>query len=59
MKIDETHIDNIRVGDVILHNGKEMTVCAKDITRDQFMGTSLFGDCYMSGYKPVKKVILP
>lgn len=45
----------IRVGDTILHEGKEMTVCRGDITRSAFMGISIFGDCYRSGHKKVLK----
>lgn len=60
MKIVEVNIDDIRVGDTVLcPDGKERTVCANNIKRDPFMGTTLFGDCYMNGYKPVKKVIMP
>lgn len=54
----DTHISMIRVGDTIIHNGKEMTVCEKDITSCDFLGTKIFGDCYRLGYKSVKKVIL-
>jgi hypothetical protein len=45
----------IKVGDTILHKGKEMTVSKNDITRSSFMGISIFGDCYHSGYKKVLK----
>ena len=48
----------IRAGDVILHDGKEMTVGRKDIARSSFMGISIFGDCYNLGYKKVFKGVL-
>ncbi len=48
----------IVAGDCIVHNGKESTVCCKDITRDTFLGVKLFGDCYRLGAKKVKKMIL-
>jgi hypothetical protein len=56
--IVDTHIDNIFTGCVIEHNGKHMTVCKNDIKTGGFMGSSIFGDSYNSGYKPVKKVII-
>ena len=59
MKIVPTLINDIRVGDVILHNGVERTVNAEYIKRDPFWGTTLFGDSYWGGHKPVMKVILP
>lgn len=55
--IKEIHITNVHNGDTVMHNGQIMTVCAKNIKHDKFMGTSLFGDSYRSGTIPVKKVI--
>jgi hypothetical protein len=55
-KIEKTHIDNIVSGNTILHEGKLRTVCAKDISYGGFMGTSVFGDSYHSGHKPLQKV---
>lgn len=54
----EVHISTICAGDVVEHNGKAMTVNAEDITKDDFMGTKLFGDSYNIGYKPVLKAQL-
>ncbi len=56
-KIIETHISMIRTNDTVIHNDKEMTVCAKDITSCKFMGIALFGDSYKLGHKLVKKVV--
>ncbi len=53
----EVKIDSISVGDVVLHNGVEMTVSKCDIKRCQFMGFTLFGDSYNLGRKSVLKGI--
>ena len=53
----EVHKSLIQSGDTILHNGKMMTVCKRDITRCSFMGICIFGDSYKSGYQLVKKMI--
>jgi hypothetical protein len=54
----EVHKSAIRNGDVILHNGKEMTVCGSDITNNDFMGVCIFGDSYHLGNKKVLKGVL-
>ncbi len=54
--IEYVHKDNIIAGDTILRHGHPVTVCAKDITYNTFMGISIFGDSYCLGCKPVKKV---
>ncbi|QNV69380.1 hypothetical protein F7661_28080 (plasmid) [Pseudomonas sp. CFA] len=48
-----THINTVRAGDTVLHNGELRTVCNSDIKRRGFMGTTLFGDSYRSGTVPV------
>ena len=55
--IINTHIDDIQHGDIILHNGKVTTVNREYISKGGFMGTSILGDTYLSGLKPVKKLI--
>lgn len=50
----KTHIDMIRPGDTVLHNGELRTVCKSDLKRCGLMGTSLFGDCYRLGNAPVE-----
>jgi hypothetical protein len=51
------HIDLIRPGDLIIHtDGILRTVCGSNIKRGGFHGTSIFGDSYHSGYKPVRLV---
>lgn len=57
MKIVEVHISTIKSGDTILHtDGKISTVCKNNIKKGGFMGTSIFGDSYKSGYEKVKKI---
>lgn len=57
MKTKEVDIFSIKHGDTIVHNGNVVTVTAKDIRRDSFMGITLFGDSYSLGRKPVVKVV--
>ena len=51
----EVCINSLSVGDVVLHNGKEMTVSRGDIKRCSFFGVTLFGDSYHLGRKKVMK----
>ena len=57
-EIVDTHISDIFAGCTVEHDGKHMTVGNSDINKDGFMGTTLFGDSYHSGHKPVKKIII-
>ena len=52
----KTHIDMIRAGDTVQHNGELRTVCKSDLKYGGFMGTSLFGDSYRLGTVPVQLV---
>lgn len=45
--------EEIKHGDVILHNGKEMTVSRENIKFSSFMGRTIFGDSYNLGNKKV------
>jgi len=47
------HISTIKAGDTILFDGDIKTVSPNNIKKCEFMGTSLFGDSYHMGYKPV------
>ena len=47
------HIDDIKIGDIVLHDDKPMTVGRENIKHSAFMGRTLFGDSYHLGYKPV------
>lgn len=57
--VREVHKDDIRVGDIIIHEGKHRTVSAGDIKGNSgdFMGTTLFGDSYSLGHKKVQRVM--
>lgn len=50
----ESHIDMIRPGDTVLHNGELRTVGKSDIKCGGFMSTTLFGDSYRLGTVHVK-----
>jgi hypothetical protein len=54
--IEEVHISRISHGDTIIHNGVLTTVTNRNIKYSEFMGISIFGDCYHLGYKLVKRV---
>lgn len=51
---ENVHIDSIRAGDCVEHDGRFMTVCRNDLKRG-FMGITLFGDSYRLGTVPVVK----
>lgn len=57
-EIVDTHINAIHTGCIVEHDNKHMTVGNSDINSGGFMGTTLFGDSYHGGNKPVKKVVL-
>ncbi len=52
-RIEKRHINDIKPGDTVLIGGELRTVTSRDIHRDSFMGTTLFGDSYNLGYNPV------
>ena len=54
--IEHVQISKIKSGDTVMHDGKMKTVCNNNIGRDDFMGITLFGDCYKMGRKLVQKV---
>ena len=56
-KLEPVHISRISAGDTIEYNGKLSTVCAKDIHKGGFCGTTIFGDSYRSGTRLVQKVV--
>lgn len=49
------HITDIQPGDIVLRDGVAVTVGPKDIKRCPFMGSSIFGDSYLAGHRPVPK----
>lgn len=50
------HINDLRHGDTVLHNGELVTVSRSNLRRDAFMGRTLCGDSYRLGTKPVQRV---
>lgn len=52
------HISDIRAGDVVMHNDRQMTVGIMDIKRSDFMGVTLFGDSYQLGRQKVEVVLM-
>lgn len=47
----KVHIKDVKVGDIVFHDGKWRTVGKGDIKEDPFMGRTIFGDSYQLGYK--------
>jgi hypothetical protein len=58
MITEKVHISRIMAGDTIFHDGKDRTVSKKDIKRDDFMGISIFGDCYRLGTALVSRILI-
>ncbi len=56
--IKNTHISLIKAGDTVEHEGLIKTVSGVNIKKSQGVGITLFGDSYLLGYKPVKRVII-
>lgn len=56
-KTQPVHISQIAAGDTIFHDGYLRTVSGNNIKKDACMGTTLFGDSYALGTKPVQKVV--
>lgn len=58
-KITKVHISEIKVGDTIIFNGKQSTVCKNNILKADFLPMSIFGDSFRSGTILVEKVLFP
>jgi hypothetical protein len=56
--LKNVHIETITVGDTVLVDGMLKTVGKHDIKFNSFIGTSLFGDTYNLGTKPVLKACI-
>lgn len=56
MKTKEVHINTLRVGDTVIHEGKAITLTKSNLTRCDFLGARVCGDSYCLGYKPVQLV---
>ena len=57
-EILETHIADIKHGDCIIENGVMVTVSGSHIKRDPLFGTTLRGDSYNGGRKPVLRAVI-
>ena len=57
-EIVETHITDIKHGDCIIENDVMVTVSNSHIKRDPFLGTTLCGNSYNGGRKPVLKAVI-
>lgn len=57
-EIVETHITDIKHGDCIMENEVMVTLSNSHIKRDPFFGTTLRGDSYNGGRKPVLKAVI-
>ncbi|EOU4839435.1 hypothetical protein ACOIKJ_004836 [Escherichia coli] len=55
--IEQRHINDIKPGDTVLRDGELLTVTARDINDDCFMGRTLFGDSYNLGYTLVSVAV--
>lgn len=53
----EIHISEVRPGMTIYHNDQFATVGKNDITKDKFMGLSVFGDTYKVGTRPIVMIL--
>ncbi|EJL9604775.1 hypothetical protein ACVWB4_22845 [Escherichia coli] len=52
------HINDIKPGDTVLRDGELLTVTARDIKNDTFMGRTLFGDSYNLGHLLVTVAVI-
>ena len=52
------HVTDIKHGDTIIENGNLVTVSRNHIKRDHMLGTTIRGNSYHGGRKPVQKAII-
>ena len=53
-----TDIKDIKIGDTIIDNDDKIKLVSKgNIKYNEFMGLTLFGDCYKLGTQKVRKLI--
>ena len=55
-KIIPCHINDLRIGDTVVHNGQMITVSKSNLKRGGFCGTTLAGDSYKAGSQQVQRV---
>lgn len=49
-------LSELKIGDIVIHNGVEKTVTKQNLKRSEFMGTTFEGDSYNLGIKLIEKV---
>jgi len=59
METKQVHISEIKVGDIVVHNGEVKTITPEYLKYDSFLGHRIFGDSYCCGYRPVTLVTKP
>lgn len=57
-EIVETHISDIKHGDVIIEDGYLVTVGRNYIKNDPLLGRTVRGNSYSGGRKPVLKAVI-
>lgn len=57
-EIVETHISDIHHGDIIVENGKLVTLSRDYIKSDPLLGRAIRGNSYNGGRKPVLKAVI-
>ena len=57
-EIVETHISCIKHGDTIMESSEIVTVSRNYIKSDPLLGTTIRGNSYHGGRKPVLKVVI-
>lgn len=50
------HINELKIGDTVLHSGHLVTVGRENLKPGGFMGTTFMGDSYRAGTQPVARV---
>jgi hypothetical protein len=55
-RVTECHIDDVKVGDTVLHHGEIKTVCSHNIKTGAGVGKRLWGDSYTGGLTKVKRI---
>jgi hypothetical protein len=49
-------LSELKIGDIVIHNGVEKTVTKRNLKYSKFMGTTFEGDSYNLGTKLIQKV---
>ncbi|QPI17918.1 hypothetical protein POP12_126 [Pectobacterium phage POP12] len=59
MLVTDIHINDVSVGDTVIHLGHLRTVSSCDLSNDDLFGRLLFGDSYRLGRVMIKRVTFP